>query len=317
MTSGRDAHAHVVRRRRRAALGGLAAVALLAGSGAAALFGGDEKTESAQAAPKQLPRGGRELFPHYRVVAYYGAPQDDELGVLGIGRPAAAGRALLRRSRAYVRPRRPVMPAFELIAAIVHRAPGPDGTHRQRQAPAVISRYLAAVRRIKGLLILDVQPGRSDFLEEARALEPYLKEPDVGLALDSEWSVPEGVVPGEAIGSTDAAAINRVSAYLSELVRRRRLPQKLLVVHQFTAGMVKDRSAVAQRPGLAIAFNVDGFGAPAVKLGVYRRLALARAAPPARSFFNGMKLFFREDTELMSPKTVLGVRPRPDLVVYE
>ena len=33
----------------------------------------------------ELPRGGRTILPDYRVVAYYGAPQDDELGALGIG----------------------------------------------------------------------------------------------------------------------------------------------------------------------------------------------------------------------------------------
>ena len=31
----------------------------------------------------ELPRGGRRLFPDYRVVAYYGTPRTDVLGVLG------------------------------------------------------------------------------------------------------------------------------------------------------------------------------------------------------------------------------------------
>ena len=35
------------------------------------------------AAVPELPRGGREILPRNRVVAYYGAPQDPELGVLG------------------------------------------------------------------------------------------------------------------------------------------------------------------------------------------------------------------------------------------
>ena len=279
------------------------------------MLGGDDPGPLADV-PKELPRGGRELLPHYRVVSFYGAPQDEELGVLGIGQARQVARRLLRQARPYGRPHRPVMPAFELIATLVHGAPGPDGKYRQRQKAAVVRRYLRAVRRIKGLLILDVQPGQSDFLEEVKALEPYLKQPDVGLALDSEWSVPKGTIPGQAIGSTDAETINAVSAYVSEIVRRERLPQKLLLVHQFTEGMVKDRKLVSQRPGLAIAFNVDGFGPRELKIGIYRRLAVRRPMRRA-GFFNGLKLFFHEDTNLLRPGGVLALRPRPDVVVYE
>jgi hypothetical protein len=312
-----EARLRSFRRRRQVALGGLAAIALLVGLGAALLFEGGDGGGKAASAPRELPRGGREILPRYRVVAYYGAPQDPELGILGIGSPAAAGRKLLQQSRRYARRRRPVMPAFELIATVARAAPGPDGKHRLRQSGGVIRRYLKAARRIRALLILDVQPGQSGFPEEVKVLEPYLKEPDVGLALDSEWSVASGTVPGKAIGSTDAATINQVSAYLADIVRRGRLPQKLLIVHQFTAGMVKDRPLVANRTGLAIVYNVDGFGTPESKIGVYNHLAVPRALPGAPRFFNGLKLFFREDTALLAPEAVLGLRPRPDLVVYE
>jgi hypothetical protein len=317
VATGREARLRMLHRRRRVAVGGSAVIALLVGLGVASLSGGGGGGGKAPSAPSELPRGGREILPHYRVVAYYGAPQDPELGILGIGSPAAAGRKVLQQSRRYARRRRPVMPAFELIATVARVAPGPDGKHRLRQSGGVIRRYLEAARRIRGLLILDVQPGQSGFPEEVKVLEPYLKEPDVGLALDSEWSVAAGTVPGKAMGSTDAATINRVSEYLADIVRRGRLPQKLLVVHQFTAGMVKDRALVANRAGLAIVYNVDGFGAPELKIGVYDQLAVPRAAPGAPRFFNGLKLFFREDTALLAPEAVLGLRPWPDLVVYE
>jgi hypothetical protein len=303
----------VFRRRRRVAFAVLAAVALLFIWAVASVIGGGE-SESAKPKPVELPRGGRTILPRYRVVTYYGAPQDRELGVLGTVTPQAAARRLVRRARAFARKRRPVLPAFELIATIAHAAPGDDGLHRLRQDPSVIGRYLRAIRRIKGVLILDVQPGQADFLDEVRGLEPYLLEPDVGLALDSEWSVPGGTVPGEAIGSTDAETINRVSAYVASLVRRRRLPQKLFIVHQFTEGMVQDRAAVVERYGLATVFNVDGFGTQELKTGVYDRLTDAPA--PARPSF-GIKLFFSEDTGLMTPRNVLALRPQPAVVVYE
>jgi hypothetical protein len=280
---------------------------------------GDGDPESAERAAPELPRGGRVVLPRHRIVAYYGAPQDPQLGVLGIGTPEEAARKLLSRARAYGRPGRPVLPAFELIATIAHSAPGEDGLHRERQSDAVLRRYLGTARRARALLILDIQPGRADFLEEVRAFEPYLAQPDVGLALDSEWSVPEGVVPGEAIGSTDAATINRISYYLARLVRRERLPQKLLLVHQFTEGMIKDDDQpILARPGVAIISNIDGFGIPEVKVDVYRMLANAPRTARGRSpHFNGLKLFFEEDTNLMNPASVLSLRPQPDIVVYE
>src|SRR5438477_5288393 len=190
-----------------------------------------------------LPRGGRRLFPEFRVVAYYGAPQDPQLGQLGIGTPAQAGRKLLRQAAPYGRRTRPVLPAMELIASVAANAPGPDGLYRTQQAPKVINRYLRVARRIKALLVLDIQPGHADFLSEARRLAPWLGQPDVGIALDPEWHTP-GVVPGTQIGSVTAQEVNQVSEYVAGIVHARRLPEKLFLIHQFTDGMIQDKAAV-------------------------------------------------------------------------
>jgi hypothetical protein len=259
------------------------------------------------------------ILPRHRVVAYYGAPQDPELGVLGETPPEQAARKLARRAGDYARPGRPVLPALELISTLAQSAPGEDGLHRLRQQSATIRRHLRAARAIKGLLVLDIQPGQADFVEEVRALEPFLSQPDVGLALDPEWSVPEGTQPGSVIGSMDAEVVNEVSAYLARLVRLRDLPQKLLIVHQFTDEMVTNRDLLASRPEVALTLNMDGFGTAVLKEGVYDRLA--QPTPRGRAAlggpYNGFKLFFREDTGLMSPRDVLGLRPAPDVVVYE
>jgi hypothetical protein len=314
-----EARRRTLRRRRRVAAGAAlcAVVALILAVGAL-LDGGDSGGATAEKAPLELPRGGRMILPRHRVVSYYGAPQDPQLGILGAVSPREAARRLRVRARAYDRRRRPVLPAFELITTIARAAPGPDGLYRHRQSGAVIRRYLRAARRMRGLLILDVQPGQADFVEEVRALEPYLKEPDVGLALDPEWSLPSGTAPGQAIGSTSADTINRIAAFLSRLVQRGRLPQKILIVHQFTDGMVTERDQIVPRPGVAIVFNIDGFGTRQLKTAIYKRLTYKkRAGSGAREPFNGVKLFFEEDTNLMKPGTVLRLRPQPDVVVYE
>lgn len=304
-----------VRRQRRVVAGLLVCVPLLGAGGGLALTGGDEDDDRAARAqpppPPELPRGGRTLFPRHRIVGFYGAPQDRELGALGIGTPTRAARRLRRQSRPYARGRRPVLPMLELIAVIAQGAPGHDGKYRARQRRSTIRRYLAAARRERALLVLDVQPGHAEFMDEVRRLEPFLKEPDVGLALDPEWYTP-GAVPGRVIGSTDAATVNRIGAYLSRLVRRGRLPEKLLLVHQFTAGMIRDRDRLARHPGVALAINVDGFGDRPNKRAKYREFTRARPR-----FRNGFKLFYREDTDLMRPRDVLRLRPRPDIVVYE
>jgi hypothetical protein len=284
----------------------LAAGALSAG-GLAASAGG-------QANPglRELPRGGQRIFPDNRVVAYYGAPQHRNLGVLGIGSPDRAAARLRRQAAPYRRGGRPVMPAFELIATIALAGPGRDGRYRARQPARVIRRYLRAARRARALLILDIQPGRSTFPAEARALARWLREPDVGLALDPEWNMGPHGVPGRRIGSVDAGTVNRISAYLERIVRRHRLPQKLLAVHIFTDSMVRRRRLLRRRRHVAVTLNVDGFGGRRIKIQKYRYFTRRRDG-----LHEGIKLFYQEDTNLLSPSRVLSLRPQPDLVVYE
>ncbi|MQA73310.1 MAG: hypothetical protein GEU88_02975 [Solirubrobacterales bacterium] len=311
-------------RRRRATLRrrrlGAAAVALLAAAafGGGAILAGNGGAsggadDAAAAALPQLPRGGRDLLPDYRLVAFYGAPQSRELGALGIGTPRRASARLLEQARAYREGDRPVMPVLELLASIAASDPGDDGSYRLRQPHAVIRRYLAEARRRRALLLLDVQPGAADFADEIARLRPYLREPDVGLALDPEWHVGPGEVPGQVIGSVDAATVNEISARLAALVERRRLPEKLFVVHQFTAGMIARRGELEARPGLATVINVDGFGDRANKVAKYRDLRPHRGA----RLHSGFKLFYGEDLGLMKPEEVLRLRPAPELIVYE
>jgi hypothetical protein len=309
--------AHIYRRRRIAATSVLAALLLLIVLALRTCGGDGGSAGAVDTVPKpvvaQLPGGGRTLFPRKRVVAFYGAPQSDQLGVLGIGPPARAAARLKRVARAYATPARPVLPAFELISTIANAHPGDDGMYRTHQPPATIERYLLAARQAKALLVLDVQPGRGDFLSEAKRLEPFLLQPDVGLALDPEWHVADGEVPGQTIGSVTAEQVNEVAAYVAELVVKHDLPQKLFVIHQFTAGMIANKGRVVQPRGLAVTMNVDGFGNPANKISKYKDFTTSEAA----GFHNGFKLFFEEDTDLMTHSAVLGLRPAPDLVVYE
>jgi hypothetical protein len=121
-------------------------------------------------------------------------------------------------------------------------------------------------------------------------------------------------VPGQVIGGVKAAEVNRVSELISETVEEKGLPDKLLVIHQFTPDMVRDKGRLRPYPGVDLVLNSDGFGGATDKRAKYRQLA-----PPGTSaFYRGFKLFYSEDTGLMSPGQVLRLKPTPvDLVIYE
>jgi hypothetical protein len=315
----------VYRRRRATAIVALAVLAALIVFAITRLTGSDAaepkqaggaETESGQPAPTpeklaELPRGGRTILPDFRVVAYYGAPQDDELGALGIGSPAKAAKRLERAAKPFARKSRPVLPAMELIAVVAAAHPGPADRYNLRQPDSVIRRYLKAARKARALLILDVQPGRSDFFTETKRLRKWLKEPDVGLALDPEWRMGPGQVPGQVIGSVGSREVNATTAWLDQLVTRYKLPQKLLLVHQFTNDMVPE-AELKERKGLASVLNVDGFGTQALKIAKYKSFAAEKS-----DFRRGFKLFYKEDVKMMSAAQVMRLQPRPDVVVYE
>ena len=163
-----------------------------------------------------------------------------------------------------------MLPAFELIAAIVTSEAGDGGDHSMRQEPATIRRYLRAARAHEMLLLLDIQPGYAPFLQEVQALEEFLKEPDVSLALDPEWSMEPPQLPARRSAPPTRPRSTRCRASCPGIVRRHDLPQKLLVVHRFTGDMIQAEDDLERHPGVALVVNVDGFGDRPNKISKYR-----------------------------------------------
>jgi hypothetical protein len=263
----------------------------------------------------ELPRGGRHLFPRYRLVGYVGAPASTALGRLGVGNLDARAREIETRWKAYGKDR-DIMPVLELIATLVHPKPGGDGKYRQRITDDVIQRYLAAARRVEGLLLLNIQPGRADFLPEAKAYERWLREPDVGLALDPEWAVERGQIPGRVFGRTTGTELDQVARYLAGIVQRYDLPEKPLVFHQLHASIIREPGRLRPHRGVVLIKSVDGIGHRADKEATWR--TLTRGLP--RHVHTGFKLFFTEDRRhgpLMTPQQVLALKPTPVYVMYE
>ena len=255
--------------------------------------------------------GPSTLFPDFRMVALYGNDVDARLGVLGEQPPDAAADRLFEFADPYAAGDRPVLGAFELIATIATSFPGPSGLYRAPSSAEHVQRYLDAANANGVHLILDIQPGRGDFLTELRRYDEFLREPNVHAALDPEWNVGPGQVPGQVVGQVSAFEVNEIADYLSGIVAEEGLPEKMLVVHQFQDRMLTDREALREPPGVAVTIHMDGFGTQSQKLATYDVVA---ASPP---FTNGFKLFLDEDIDMFTPGEVLDLDPVPDLITYQ
>lgn len=249
------------------------------------------------------------------LVGFCGAPGAKALGEM-TGDLAAAGRELTNQIGTFPK-YRPVTPVVELIATAAHRTPGPDGMFRSRASDETVREYLDEARALKGVLLLNIQPGRADFLPEVQAYEHWLAEPDVGVALDPEWAVEPGVIPGQKFGRTTGAELDGVAAYLGEFARTRHLPDKIMAYHQVAPSIVSDEAGLRAHPGVSVVKIVDGIGSAGAKKATWKRL-MATKPPHVQP---GFKLFFQEDTRhgaaLMTPAEVLALTPTPAYVVYE
>lgn len=264
-------------------------------------------TTAATPAPRDTRprwRTDRVFAPGRILVAHYGTAGTGALGVLGERRPIEAHPRLVRAARAWgrvatpERPNRPVQPVYELIVAVADPFPGADGDYSHDIDRDAVRRYVDVARRQGALVVLDLQTGREDFLAAAQRWEWALRQPHVGLALDPEWRMARGEVPGRVIGSVSAREVNLTSRWLARMVRQRDLPEKLFLLHQFRTDMIDGIARIRAREGLAMVQHVDGFGTPGQKVDTFRAVA------HPRTFHLGFKLFYDEDIRLMSPRAV-------------
>jgi hypothetical protein len=261
----------------------------------------------------QLPGGGTRIFEGgRRLVAHYGSPGVAALGVLGETGPDEAVARIRQRAEQWVTPGVTVLPTMEIIATVANSFPTANGDYSTPVDIGLVRQWVDVAEREGVYVILDIQPGRSDFLTEARRWEELLARPHVGLALDPEWRMGPTQVPAQVIGSVTAAEVNAVSAWLDDLVVRNGLPEKLFVVHQFRLDMIRDRASIVDRPNLAENLHADGFGTPSQKLDTWNAIRLG--AP----WTMGFKLFIDEDRpRMMTVDEVLALSPDVRLITYQ
>jgi hypothetical protein len=281
-------------------------------AGTIAIAGGMQA--SSPGAPHLAPtRDADSLLQGHLLVTWYGNPHSGQMGVLG--RATGDGRASeLRRQAAAYAPLTPkrVLPAYHLVAVVAQPTPGRDGKWRRRESFDVIASLLAEARSHGFHLVLDVQPGAATVEDELEHLSRFLGEPDVHLALDPEFDMSEGQRPGRELGHMHASDINTAIDFLDKVVVARKLPPKVLIVHQFTLGMLPDKDKVRPRRGIDLVLNMDGFGSQSLKRSSYRAVMRQFAFP-----FAGVKLFYRQDTNLFDAADVMRLTPVPSVVIYQ
>ncbi|MBW8026432.1 hypothetical protein EOG37_06985 [Clavibacter michiganensis subsp. michiganensis] len=268
------------------------------------------------AAGDQLPGGGQLVLPGKRYVALYGAAGTGALGVLGEQGPAdAVARAKAQAAEYQPYSDEPVIPMFELIATVAAGSAGPDGDYSSEVPVETLQPWIDAARDAGVYVVIDLQPGRTDFLTQAKRYESVLAQPGVGLALDPEWRLGPDQVPLKQIGSVSAAEVDATTDWLAGVVREKGLPQKMLVLHQFRLSMIQDRASLdMDHPELAMLVHADGQGGQPDKQATWR--ALHADAPAGLAW--GWKNFIDEDTPMLTPEqTMRDVSPVPDLVTYQ
>lgn len=259
------------------------------------------------------------ILPQRRIVAFYGNPRSKNMGILGELPPDRMLARLDREVKAWEKadPATPVQPALQVIAVMAAGHAGDDGKYRVRMPDVVIRQVIGWAERRDAIVILDIQPGRSTVQDELKPLLPWLRSPDIHLALDPEWSMDDDEIPGKVVGSLDAKDINHAVRTLADLVEKNGLPPKVLVVHRFTQGMVTNVDDIETGdPRVQVVLDMDGWGPPATKLNSYRAWVAPTKIP-----YMGFKLFYRNDTKggsrMMTPAELLKLARVPMYIQYQ
>jgi hypothetical protein len=262
--------------------------------------------------PPELPGS---ILPSHRIVAFYGNPLSKRMGILG----EIETDEMLRRldstawEWAKLDPERKVFPALHLIATVAQGYPGPGRKYRLQMPDSVIEKVAGWAEQKGWLLFLDVQLGTSTIDKELSHLVKYLSRPYVHLALDPEFAMKDGKVPGtDWMGRMDASEVNYAIDFLTKVVDDYKLPPKVLVVHRFTRNMLTNARNIKLDPRVQVVINMDGWGPPGSKMGAYKWFVVQIPVQ-----YTGWKLFYKNDKPMMKPEEVLEVYPKPVYIQYQ
>ena len=266
-------------------------------------------------APYPLPGA---ILPYNRIIAYYGNLYSTRMGILG----EIPRKEMLEKLQGEVakwqaaEPTVKAIPALHYIAVTAQGAPGKDNMHRMRMPFKQIDTIIKWAKPIDALVFVDIQVGHSSVKAEVNQLVDYLSMPNVHLGIDPEFSMKGGERPGTKIGHFTAADINDAIDILADIVRKNNLTPKILVVHRFTQGMVKNYKDIKIVPEVQVVMDMDGFGSKVLKKSTYLRYIYREPV-----HFTGFKLFYKNDNKndwtMYTPEELVKFTPKPMYIQYQ
>ena len=249
------------------------------------------------------------------IFALYGKPDAYTMGILGRYSPEEIEPIMNKFAATYdeANKERGIIPAFYLIYGTCW--PGGDiGLLRQ----STVKKYIEFAAERGWYVFIDHQIGKYTVEQAMNAILPFLKYPNVHLALDPEWHTTE---PMKVIGSVTGDEINKAQEMMDKYIKENNITgRRMLVIHQFNAIMIKKRANVrSDYERVQLIHCADGFGSPQLKKDSYAYNALAQNIP-LKSF----KLFSKPtvagagyDQPMMTPDEVFNLNPRPYLIMYQ
>jgi hypothetical protein len=287
--------------------------------------------EAAQTREAARPYGAFTEAEHYRefrahtdnasillnndILAFYGHPLSKNLGILGRHSIKELDEKLSSLAEHYAAENggRGIRKAFYIIYGTVWPE-GEIGIIKED----VLQQYIQYALEHDILIFLDHQIGRYNPIDALKRMLPYLRYPNVHLALDPEWRTTK---PMREIGAVTAEEINRAQEIMEAYIIEHRIPgERMLVIHQFNWRMIRNREKVDSGFNrVRLVHCADGFGSPSLKRSSYAYNAEAANIP-----IKGFKLFYNlgipgagYDSPLLTPKEVYALNPRPYIIMYQ
>ncbi len=250
------------------------------------------------------------------LVALYGLPDVPKLGSLGeqsIDESVIIIKNLAKEYQSVSN--MPIVPAFEIITTIASASPTANSDYSTEVEISKLKPWIERAKQENIYVLLDLQPGLSDFTTQAKLYQDLIKEPHVGLALDPEWRLKPGQTHMKQIGSVGAEEVNQTATWLNALVAENKLPNKVFLIHQFKLAMIENRQLLIsnQTQKLNWIIQMDGLGNQQVKQETWRTI---QSSLP-QGIYLGWKNFIDEDKPMLTPEQTILVSPKPLYVSYQ
>ncbi len=267
----------------------------------------------------------RSLLLNNDILAYYGHPNSRNMGILGRYSMEELDSQLQTLAKEYEKAGgKKVITAFYIIYGTVW----PEGEIGIINND-LLMKYINYAQKRNMLVFIDHQIGKYTPLVAIRKLLPYLKYPNVHLALDPEWRTTK---PMQEIGTVSAVEINQVQQVMEDYMKENHIAgERMLVIHQFKPWMLGTRADIKTSfSKVRLVHCADGFGSPNQKRGSYRANAYddynleVPKKPTLNMPVKSFKLFYNFnipgagfDSPLLTPKEVYALDPRPYLIMYQ